>query len=190
MHSTCPAHHIILHLITVIKFDEENKILSSSSCSFSALFPNFEYSPWHSVIGLCYSHSVKGQAIYLSEAVPWLRWLVAGLSPRRPGFASKSIQWDLWWTKWHWDGFFSEFFDFPLSISSHHGLHFSRNSKKYFFHSPLHSSSSGDGQKVRKSGRSPVRRQSHPHNQNNCPNNCFIYLYITRLLFTSFKIIS
>jgi hypothetical protein len=25
------------------------------------------------------------------QAVPWLRWLVAGLSPRRPGFASGSI---------------------------------------------------------------------------------------------------
>jgi hypothetical protein len=23
---------------------------------------------------------------------------------------------DLWWTKWHWDRFFSEFFGFPLSI--------------------------------------------------------------------------
>jgi hypothetical protein len=27
--------------------------------------------------------------------------------------------WDLWWTKWHWDRFFSEFFGFPLSISFH-----------------------------------------------------------------------
>jgi hypothetical protein len=25
--------------------------------------------------------------------------------------------WDLWWTKWHWDRFFSEYFGFPLSIS-------------------------------------------------------------------------
>jgi hypothetical protein len=24
--------------------------------------------------------------------------------------------WDLWWTKWHWDRFFSEFFRFPLSM--------------------------------------------------------------------------
>jgi hypothetical protein len=24
--------------------------------------------------------------------------------------------WDLWWTKWHWDRFFSEFFGFTLSI--------------------------------------------------------------------------
>jgi hypothetical protein len=23
--------------------------------------------------------------------------------------------WDLWWTKWHWDRFLSEFFGFPLS---------------------------------------------------------------------------
>jgi ABC-type transport system involved in Fe-S cluster assembly fused permease/ATPase subunit len=25
--------------------------------------------------------------------------------------------WDLWWTKWHWDRFFPEYFGFPLSIS-------------------------------------------------------------------------
>jgi hypothetical protein len=24
--------------------------------------------------------------------------------------------WDLWWTKWHWDGFFPKYFDLPLSI--------------------------------------------------------------------------
>jgi hypothetical protein len=24
--------------------------------------------------------------------------------------------WDLWWTKWHWDRFFSEFFGLPLSV--------------------------------------------------------------------------
>jgi hypothetical protein len=29
--------------------------------------------------------------------------------------------WDLWWTKWHWDSFLSEFFDFPPSISFHCG---------------------------------------------------------------------
>jgi hypothetical protein len=27
--------------------------------------------------------------------------------------------WDLWWTKWHWDRFFSEYVGFPLSISFH-----------------------------------------------------------------------
>jgi hypothetical protein len=28
--------------------------------------------------------------------------------------------WDLWWTKWHWDRFFSEYFGFLLSTSSFH----------------------------------------------------------------------
>ena len=27
--------------------------------------------------------------------------------------------WDLWWTKWHWGRFFSEYFGFPLAISFH-----------------------------------------------------------------------
>jgi hypothetical protein len=63
---------------------------------------------------------------------------------------------------------FSEFLGFPLLISFHRGLHISEKLKKNssFIHSPLHSSSSGDGQKARKSGRSPVRRVSHPYNQN------------------------
>jgi hypothetical protein len=25
----------------------------------------------------------------------------------------------LWWTKWHWDRFFPEYFGFPLSVSFH-----------------------------------------------------------------------
>jgi hypothetical protein len=29
--------------------------------------------------------------------------------------------WDLWWTKWHWDRFFSEFFGFASAISFHCG---------------------------------------------------------------------
>jgi hypothetical protein len=27
--------------------------------------------------------------------------------------------WDLWWTKWHWDRFFPEYFGFPLSVLFH-----------------------------------------------------------------------
>jgi hypothetical protein len=26
--------------------------------------------------------------------------------------------WDLWWTKWHWNKFFSELFGFPANIIS------------------------------------------------------------------------
>jgi hypothetical protein len=31
--------------------------------------------------------------------------------------------WDLWWTKWQWDGFFSEFFGFPCQYHSTVALH-------------------------------------------------------------------
>jgi hypothetical protein len=36
-----------------------------------------------------------------------------------PGSRPGPSMWDLWWTKWHWDSFFSEFFGFPLSVSFH-----------------------------------------------------------------------
>jgi hypothetical protein len=58
---------------------------------------------------------------------------------------------------------------FPCQYQSTVGSTFPKIKKKIIY-SPLHSSSSGDGQKARKSGSSPVRRQSHPpshpHNQN------------------------
>jgi hypothetical protein len=44
---------------------------------------------------------------------------------RRPPTAEARIRsrgqsmWDLWWTKWHWDRFFPEYFGFPLSTSFH-----------------------------------------------------------------------
>jgi hypothetical protein len=53
----------------------------------------------------------------------------------------------------------------PVNIIPPWALLF-RKLKKLFFHSPLHSSSSADGQKSRKSGRSTVRRQSYTRNQN------------------------
>jgi hypothetical protein len=55
----------------------------------------------------------------IAIAVQWLRRLVAGLTPRRPGFAPGQSMWDLWWTEWHWDRFFSELFGFTLSVSFH-----------------------------------------------------------------------
>jgi hypothetical protein len=33
--------------------------------------------------------------------------------------------WDVWWTKWLWDRYVSEFFGFTLSISFHHGSPYS-----------------------------------------------------------------
>jgi hypothetical protein len=53
------------------------------------------------------------------KAVPWLRRLVAGISPQRPGVRSqvKSMQ-DLWWKKWYWDRFLSELSVFPCRFHS------------------------------------------------------------------------
>jgi hypothetical protein len=74
---------------------------------------SYLYSPlWESEI----SHNV----IFMRSkftTVPWLKRLVVGLSPRRHGFAPGQSMWVLWWTKWHWDRFSSEFFSFPLSVS-------------------------------------------------------------------------
>jgi hypothetical protein len=52
----------------------------------------------------------------------------------------------------------------PVNIIPPWAQFFRKLKKKVhsFTHSPLHSSSSGDEQKASKSGRSPVRRQSHP----------------------------
>jgi hypothetical protein len=44
---------------------------------------------------------------------------VTDFSQQWPGFAPKSVQWNLWWTKCHWDRFFSKFFGSPLSRSFH-----------------------------------------------------------------------
>jgi hypothetical protein len=35
-----------------------------------------------------------------------------------PGSHPGQSMWDLWWTKWHWDRSFSEFFSFPVNIIS------------------------------------------------------------------------
>jgi hypothetical protein len=57
------------------------------------------------------------------KAVPWLRWLVVGLSMQRPGFALGQPMWNVWWIKWQWDTLFSTFFAFQyhstVSLHSH-----------------------------------------------------------------------
>jgi hypothetical protein len=62
---------------------------------------------------------IAGRSRRKEQVVPWLKSLVAGLSPQRPGFAPGSIHVGFVVEKWHWDRFSSEFFSFPLSISFH-----------------------------------------------------------------------
>jgi hypothetical protein len=38
-----------------------------------------------------------------------------------PGSHPDQSKWDLWWTKWYWNMFFSEFFCLPLAILFHGG---------------------------------------------------------------------
>jgi hypothetical protein len=58
--------------------------------------------------------------------------------------------WDLWWTKWHWDRFFPEYFGFPLSISFHRCSITRKNEKKKLivFITGLHNKPQGCGASV------------------------------------------
>jgi hypothetical protein len=44
--------------------------------------------------------------------LPWIRQLVAGLSTQRPRFAPDQSMLDLWWARWFWERFFSDYFGF------------------------------------------------------------------------------
>ena len=50
--------------------------------------------------------------------VAWFRLLVAGLPLQRSGFDPNHFVWDLWWTEWHWDILFSEYFSCPSPYHS------------------------------------------------------------------------
>lgn len=49
--------------------------------------------------------------------MPWLRLLVASLSPRRPGLTTGHLMWDFWWRKWKSEKFCTSTSVFPLSVS-------------------------------------------------------------------------
>jgi hypothetical protein len=57
---------------------------------------------------------------YISKVLkPWLRRLVVGLPPRRPGFDPGSVHVEFAVDKVSLGQVFPEYFDFPLSISFH-----------------------------------------------------------------------
>jgi hypothetical protein len=57
--------------------------------------------------------------------------------------------WGLWWTKWHWDRFFPEYFGFPLSVSFHRCYITRKNKKKLVIViTGLHSKPEGCGASV------------------------------------------
>jgi hypothetical protein len=87
---------------------------------------NFKLAPIHSC---CVEYRLGVKIVFkawykircVPKAVPWLRRLVPGLSPRMPGFASGSVRVGFVWKNWHWDRFLSEFFRFPQCLSFHCG---------------------------------------------------------------------
>jgi hypothetical protein len=57
--------------------------------------------------------------------------------------------WDLWQTKWQWDGFFPEYFGFHLSISFHRSFITRKNEKNLIiFITGLHNKYQGCGASV------------------------------------------
>ena len=45
--------------------------------------------------------------------MPFIKWLLAGLSPWRPGFDTGESMWDVWCTKWHLNRFSSYYAILP-----------------------------------------------------------------------------
>jgi hypothetical protein len=74
---------------------------------------------------------------------------------RRPVTAEARVRsrgqsmWDLWWTKWHWDSFFPEYFGFSLSISFQWcSIKLEKQKKLIIFITGLHNKSQGCGASV------------------------------------------
>jgi hypothetical protein len=57
--------------------------------------------------------------------------------------------WDSWWTQWHWDRFFPEYFAFPPSISFHRcSITWKNEEKLIIFITGLHKKPQGCGASV------------------------------------------
>jgi hypothetical protein len=93
---TFPTQVECLHWITVSLFRDyisKNKICPRAPC----ITPRFH----NTSLKVTYILQILVRNRLYSEntkAMPWLRWIVAGISP---GFAPVSVMWDLWWEKWH-----------------------------------------------------------------------------------------
>ena len=104
--SSCVHHWIIVLLFESHSFFRTARIISFVLLSVLAV-------PSHTVFSAV-------------STLPWLRQLVAGVSPQRPGFS----MWNLCLEKWKWDTFYSEYFSFPLLVLFH-------EFSMYTFHYPL-----------------------------------------------------
>jgi hypothetical protein len=60
-------------------------------------------------------HQVGLRGSDTALVMPWLRWLVTGLSRHTAAVSIGQSTSVLWWTKWHWDVFCSTTSVFPLA---------------------------------------------------------------------------
>jgi hypothetical protein len=66
-----------------------------------------------------------------------------------PGSIPGQSMWDFWWTEWHWDTFFPEYFGFSPSITFHRYSITRKNEKKVIiFITGLHNKPQGCGASV------------------------------------------
>ena len=60
-------------------------------------------------------------------AILWQRWLVSSIQLQSSRFNPRPVRENLWWTKWHWDRFLTEYFS-SLSV-----LLYQRSIPIYFY---------------------------------------------------------
>jgi hypothetical protein len=108
-------------------------------CTASLTFTNSTFCP-HGVL-TCFVWVSEQTAIVSLHSINWLVFTTEAecvycavrteslkviqdklsLSHKGPGSIPSQSMWDLWWTKWHWDRFFSQYSRSPLSVSFHQG---------------------------------------------------------------------
>jgi hypothetical protein len=120
---------------------------------------------------VCYSKYDYYLSHYQVTLEPNLKYLKS-LASHRGGPSSIPAQSmrDLWWTKWHWDRFFPEYFGFSLSVSFHRCYVTRKNGRKlvFIFITGLHNEPQGCGASVAFAA-GPFSTQKSP----NCFGLCF-----------------
>jgi hypothetical protein len=72
---------------------------------------------WMFVLCLLYKDSSIEHKVTWTEGFKSTKWIKGKNGTGRKKIPGQSM-WGLWWTKWHWDRFFSEFSVFPCQFHS------------------------------------------------------------------------
>jgi hypothetical protein len=91
------------------------------------------------------------------------RAMAQAVSRGGPGSIPAQSMCDLWWSKWHWDRFFPEFFGFPLSISFHRCSIIRKRTKNNHHHLHLHNKPHGCSASVASAAGPFTTKKIHVH---------------------------